>query len=326
MRNIYIISHGRLIRKDYTICFKNDEKTIYFPVKAISDIHVFGEVRLNKRFLEFISYENINIFFYSKSNHYIGAFNSSRKIRGDSTIQQVKSYIEKDRRLYIAKSIVVASANNMIANLKYYNKNLGLDYISGVIHDIKIKIKRLSKSKKIESVMAYEGRIRQDYYTCFDMIIKNNQFKFEKRSYHPPKNQVNALISLFNTLLYNFIASIIHELKINISIGYLHFSNRRTETLNLDIAEIYKPILVDRFVFKIINKRMIKLDDFESNTLLKKESLKHIVFEFDKILYKTQVLKKSKYTYITLIKKDILQLKKFIFQGEKLNFFRKSDK
>ncbi|MFW5890862.1 MAG: CRISPR-associated endonuclease Cas1 [bacterium] len=326
MRNVYIISNGTLIRKNNTIYFESKVKSFSLPVKAISNIHIFGEINLNKRLLEFISKNNINIFFYSRSNKYIGSFSTPIDIRGDSTIKQVESYLDPEIRFEIAKSIVVTASKNMLNNLRYYNKSINSHIIKKAINQIKLKITRLNTLKKLPSLMAYEGRIRQDYYACFDEIIKNKNFIFDKRSYHPPKNIVNAMISLFNTLLYNYITSLIHELKLNVSISYLHTSNRRTESLNLDIAEIYKPILVDRFVFRIINKRMIKLEDFNSNFHLDSSTLKSLIFDFDKIFYKSQKVKDKRLTYTTIIKKDILNLKNFISKKTQLNFFKKRDK
>ena len=107
-----------------------------------------------------------------------------------------------------------------------------------------------------------EAQIRKDYYSCFDLFIKRDEFVFEKRSKRPPQNEVNALISFGNTVLYNYIATEIQKVNLDVSVGFLHSTTNRTKTLNLDIAEIFKPLIVDRVIFSLINKNEINLEHF----------------------------------------------------------------
>ena len=57
--------------------------------------------------------------------------------------------------------------------------------------------------------------------------------------------------------LYQRIATEIHKTALDIRIGFVHASNSRNETFNLDIAEIFKPIIVDRAIFTVIHNLMI---------------------------------------------------------------------
>ena len=82
-------------------------------------------------------------------------------------------------------------------------------------------------------------------------------FKFERRSRRPPKNEVNAMISFGNTILYGYIADVIQKTDLDIRIAFLHSANRRSQSLNLDIAELFKPIIIDRLIFSLINKHII---------------------------------------------------------------------
>ncbi len=79
----------------------------------------------------------------------------------------------------------------------------------------------------------------------------------------PPENELNALISFGNTILYNLVASLLYRSSLDIRIGFLHATTgTRAEALNLDIAEIFKPLLVDRVIFSLINKRTVTGDHF----------------------------------------------------------------
>jgi len=86
--------------------------------------------------------------------------------------------------------------------------------------------------------------------------------KFEERSRRPPQNRLNALISFGNSLVYVAILSEIYKTHLDPRIGFLHTTNFRRFTLNLDVAEIFKPIIADRIVFYLINKGVIKTTHF----------------------------------------------------------------
>ena len=66
----------------------------------------------------------------------------------------------------------------------------------------------------------------------------------ENRSKRPPQNRLNALISFLNSLCYVTTLAQIYKTHLDPRIGFLHETNFRRFSLNLDIAEIFKPIKV----------------------------------------------------------------------------------
>ena len=169
--------------------------------------------------------------------------------------------------------------------------------------------------------MGLEGNIRDMYYKGFDNIIENEDFIFEHRTRRPPQNHLNALISFGNSLLYTLVLSEIYKTHLDPRIGFLHTTNFRRFTLNLDIAEIFKPIIVDRIIFTLIGRRMITIDDFEKDMggiLLKENSMKRFVEEFDSKLKTTiqhRELRRN-VSYNRLIRIELYKLEKHLI-GER---------
>ena len=58
-KDIYIFNNGELKRKENTICFESEDNKKHIPVEEIDTIWIFGEVTLNKRFLDFASQKEI---------------------------------------------------------------------------------------------------------------------------------------------------------------------------------------------------------------------------------------------------------------------------
>ena len=113
---------------------------------------------------------------------------------------------------------------------------------------------------------------------------------FEKRVKNPPDNVINTLISFVNTLVYTRVLGEIYKTQLNPTISYLHEPGSRRFSLSLDISEIFKPIIADRLIFSLLNRRQIIEKSFtkELNYLhLNKEASKLIVSELDNKLKTT---------------------------------------
>jgi len=117
------------------------------------------------------------------------------------------------------------------------------------------------------------------------------------------------------------VLSEIYKTHLDPRIGFLHTTNFRRFTLNLDIAEIFKPIIVDRIIFTLIGRRMITIDDFEKDMggiLLKENSMKRFVEEFDAKL-KTTIQHRElgrNVSYNRLIRMELYKLEKHLI-GER---------
>ena len=110
--------------------------------------------------------------------------------------------------------------------------------------------------------MGLEGNCRQTYYAAFDLIL--NEFEMGGRSKQPPGNEINALVSFGNMVCYTQVLDAIYHTQLNPTISFLHEPGARRYSLALDVAEVFKPILVDRTIFSLVNKREIQSRHFDN--------------------------------------------------------------
>jgi len=120
---------------------------------------------------------------------------------------------------------------------------------------------KISSTASVEELMGIEGMIRQTYYDAFNLIL--NDFEMGNRTKLPPRNEVNALISFGNMVCYTVCLRAIHQTQLNPTISFLHTPGERRYSLALDVAEIFKPIIVDRVIFKVLNKKEIQEKHFD---------------------------------------------------------------
>ena len=86
---------------------------------------------------------------------------------------------------------------------------------------------------------------------------------FGSRTKQPPENEVNALVSFGNMMCYTETLRAIHQTQLNPTISFLHKPGERRYSLCLDISEIFKPIIVDRVIFKVLNKHVLQKSHFD---------------------------------------------------------------
>jgi CRISPR-associated protein Cas1 len=143
----------------------------------------------------------------------------------------------------------------------------------------------------------------------------------EKREKRPPKNPINALISFANSMIYTAVLNEIYHTQLNPTVSYLHEPSERRYSLSLDIAEIFKPLIADAIIFKLINNNMIKLDDFEEDVnycYLNDSGRKKFIREFDQKLSTTIKHRKLKrnVSYRTIIRIECYKLIKHFIGDE----------
>ncbi|HOY12769.1 MAG TPA: type I-B CRISPR-associated endonuclease Cas1b [Saprospiraceae bacterium] len=329
-RSYYLFNAGRMSRKDNTLKFTpTDEDGIegvprYIPVETVDNLYCFGSLDANSALYNFLGQNHISVHFFDYYEHYTGSFMAKEYLlAGKMQIEQTKAYTNRKKRIEIAQKFVEGGAFNMLKNLKYYN-NRSKDVSSQVAliegHQLHIPL-----TNQIDELMGLEGNIRQVYYDAFETII--DDFSMDGRSKQPPKNEVNALISFGNMMCYTTCLDMIYHTQLNPTISYLHEPGFRRYSLALDLAEIFKPILVDRVIFKVLNKKEIQAKDFDekvNGVILKPGAKKTFVQSYDERLketFKHRSLGKN-VSYKHLIKLECYKLSKDILGIETYKPFK----
>ncbi|NMB95374.1 MAG: type I-B CRISPR-associated endonuclease Cas1, partial [Clostridiaceae bacterium] len=319
-KSAYIFNNGKISRKDNTVLFESEEGKKYLPIEDISEIYIFGEVTVTKKFLEFATQKEILLHFFNYNEYYCGTYYPREHYNsGYMILKQAEYYMDEVKRNDIALRILKGSALNILTVLKYY-KNRGKDVEAG-IQDIDNLLLSLNdeqlRHKNISQAMAIEGNIRDLYYKNFDKIIEDSDFAFEKRTRQPPLNKLNSLVSFGNSVLYTIVLSEIYNTHLDPRIGFLHTTNNRRFTLNLDIAEIFKPILVDRTIFTLIGKKMLNSRHFDKKMdgiYLNDQGKKIFINELNNKLASTLSYKPlgRSVSYKRLIRLELYKLEKHI--------------
>lgn len=316
----YITSMGELTRKDNSLCFRKDGKNVYIPVENTKEIFCLNEISINSKLLDFLSSNNIVVHFFNYFEGYSGSFYpKSQYNSGRLLIKQVDVFNTK--RLEVAKPIVKGIGINIGEVLYHYYKH-SIKEVKGTIDYINNDFKnKVDRSNNVKELMAVEGDVWQRFYGEFKNILPDD-FIMNKRVKRPPDNPINAMISFGNTLLYAKTISSIYRTHLDQRISFLHEPSEGRFSLSLDISEVFKPVIVYRTIFELVNNRRIQVSkhfDKKVNYCLLNEEGRNIfiqafeermesVFQHEKL--------KRKVTYRTAIKLDCYKLIKFILEDK----------
>ena len=315
-----ILSSGILRQKDYSLLFENEDGAYDIPVMNTDIINIYSGVVLDAGFFKRAANSGITVNLFSETGNLLGRFTPAAPLKSPMvTLEQLEQYGDAEKRLWLATQFVLASIHNLRLVIRYYNKTYPDPIYDAMLQKIERAEKMIKENRDYDNLLLLEAQVRQFYYRCFDSFIRTEGFMYEKRSRRPPRNEVNAMISFGNTLLYNLLATEIDKTPLDVRVGFLHATNRREESLNLDLAEIFKPLLVDRVVFALINRKAVTLDDFTTDgtgVYLNTEGKRIFLDAFYDKLNTSVTVRDKSVRYTLVIKEEIQKLVRYFRQGE----------
>lgn len=316
----YITSMGELTRKDNSLCFRKEGKNVYIPVENTKEIYCLNEISINTKLLDFLSRNNIVVHFFNYYEGYNGTFYPKNQYNsGRLLIKQVEKY--NSSRLVVGKAIVKAIGENIEEVLYHYYKHNKKD-VKGTIDWIRKEFTlKIDNANNIKEVMAIEGEVWQKFYSNFKYFLPED-FIMNKRVRRPPDNPINAMISFGNTLLYTKTISAIYRTHLDQRISFLHEPSEGRFSLSLDISEAFKPVIVYKTIFDLVNNKKITVakhfDKKVNYCLLNEEGRNIFISAFEERLESVFIhpTLKRKVSYRTAIKLDCYKLIKFILEDK----------
>ncbi|MBA4493255.1 type I-B CRISPR-associated endonuclease Cas1b [Paenactinomyces guangxiensis] len=324
-QTFYITREGKLKRQHNTVRFEHSEGHLYLPVEQIEAVYVMVPLELNTKLLEFFNQNKIPIHLFNYYGYYSGSFMPREsKVSGSVLVRQAIASHDPAERIPIAKEFLRGAQANIMKNIRQYQRNYSSEKINQLADQIENEREKLEKSVDIQQLMGVEGIVRKKYYQVIDQIMnKNNpEFVMDGRIKRPPNNKMNSLVSFINSLVYATTLNEIYQTHLNPTISFLHEPTDRRYSLSLDISEVFKPLLSDRLIFRLINLKMLSKKHFDESDricYLNEKGRRMVIEEYHKKLHTTvkhRTLGRN-VSYQRLIRLECYKLVKHIL-GEKI--------
>lgn len=260
MSTLYITTQGATVQKrsgQFVVCKKSDVLQ-NVPETHIRQIVLVGNINLTTPAVSYCLENQIEVVFLSQGGRFRGRLNgdSSRSIQLRQ--MQYERALDKEFCLIQAKAFVRGKIQNQIAFVRQQNKNANMPKDFGNLQNL---LRKVESAASIESLCGIEGAASATYFRMFREWIPK-PFTFSKRTSNPPKDEINSLLSLSYTLLYNRIATHLNMIGLDAYLGFFHKPQNGHAALASDLLEEFRPVVADALVLKLMRRKQLKPTDF----------------------------------------------------------------
>ena len=247
-------------RGESLVATKNGKTISTHPVHRIRSIHLFGGVQFSTQVLQLCLENHLNLSLFSPAGKFLGRLDTLSISGLDSRHGQYRYAENPLQTLPIIRSMIAGKIHNQRTILLRNSKNRS----KSVVDELRMLKREALKSESRESLLGVEGRAAALYFASFPdtLIQKDFAERFDGRNRRPPRDPVNARLSLGYSVLSSEISGICASLGLDPACGLLHVPRFGRPALALDLMEEFRPLIVDSVVISLINRNEISPDDF----------------------------------------------------------------
>lgn len=274
MAVVYVADQGALVCKkgERLYVYKAQQLLRWFHTKDIAQLILVGNVALSTPTITYLLKHRIDTVFVSYYGKYkgrlIGEFGKNVALR----VAQFEYLANETNREILANIIVHSKISNSNALLKKRRIRYKAEILQSALIKNQALCDLIKKSHfSLSSLRGYEGIAAKNYFSAFPIMIKNEDFPFNGRNKRPPKDEVNALLSLSYTFLMIQIMCAAYICGLDVYYGSLHEIDYGRQSLVLDLMEEFRA-LIDNMVISLINRKEIRLEHFVYNALNNEEN------------------------------------------------------
>ncbi|MBR8713028.1 type I-C CRISPR-associated endonuclease Cas1c [Porphyromonas levii] len=293
LNTLYVLTPNAYLTKDrQNIVVKvDDTEKMRVPIHNLESIICFTYMGASPGAMQLCTQNNVKLSFHTPNGRFIASIQGP--IKGNVLLRRTQYRIADDEASssHFAAIFIAGKMTNQRAVLsRFLRDHQPQPYIRSaieeVIEQLKANQKVLATKKERMGVMGVEGYASQIYFSVFRHLILRKSFSFNGRSRRPPKDEVNALLSFFYTILTHDVQAAIETVGLDPYVGFLHTDRPGRASLALDLMEELRAYIADRFVLSVINKQQVTIQDFmaqgENGYILKEEARKKLLAAWQK--------------------------------------------
>jgi len=269
LNTLYVtIPNAYLMREGENVLIKADDETVFrVPVHNLEGIVYFGYPGASPSLLGLCCERGISVTFLTEHGKFLARVEGPQSGNVLLRRRQYRLADEEKEKPIMAQYIVSAKILNCRAVLQRGRR----DHPNRIGGNIERTIalmgnaaKKVFDVKNLEAVRGIEGDAAQSYFSELDQLIldQKDDFFMHGRSRRPPRDRLNALLSMFYTLLVHECRAALESVGLDPAVGFLHRDRPGRPSLALDLMEELRPYVADRMALSLINRKQLNKNDF----------------------------------------------------------------
>lgn len=318
-RTYWLTEPCRIRREGNSLAIERADQTpVRIPITDVRDLVAFDHVDVNTSAVSLLSRHGIVVHLLDHYGNYAGAVTPAEDMVSATVLrEQVRLTADAGTRVAVARQLVQAAA----ANVRW---SIESDLLDEPLARLEQQAEQATDSNHM---MGVEGSFRRTAWEILDLALPA-WLRLAGRSRRPPRNAGNAFISYANAVTYARMLTAIRCTPLSPAIGFLHAdTDRRRNTLALDLAEVFKPLFAERLLRRAAAQRSLRQTDFETSVgsaSLSVEGRKRVAAtlreEFTTTVYHRSL--RRKVSYDELLHLEALKIARLCLEGKPYKPFR----
>lgn len=267
LNTLYVTTPESYLSKDgmNVVISLNQQEVFRIPIINIEAIVTFGYMGASPGLMKLCADNGVALTFLSPNGRFVSRVQGQTK--GNVLLRKVQYRLAEDPvwSLHVAQLMVAGKIQNYRNVLRRYLRDYGENLeVVAAANALDIQKRDAIRAKERAELMGTEGLAANQYFAVFPHLIlqQKTDFPFSGRNRRPPKDAVNAMLSLAYTLLANDTAAALETVGLDPYVGFFHTLRPGRTSLALDVMEELRAYMGDRFVLSLINRRQVVADDF----------------------------------------------------------------
>ncbi len=277
----------------------NGKEVGRIPLHTLEAIQTFSYRGASPALMGACAEQGISLGFFDRRGRFLADIHGG--CHGNVLLRkrQCLSSIDRSLSLSIAQNFILGKIYNsrwvLERTLRDHGARIDFDKVKAASEKLAASLKSVRICDSIESLRGIEGEAASVYFSVFDELLLREKeiFSFKERVRRPPTDPINAMLSLFYTVLARDCSSALESVGLDPYVGFMHVDRPGRRSLALDCMEELRPIFVDRFVVTAVNNRVVNSGSFEyreSGEVLLTESGRKAMFKQWQEKKKTSIL------------------------------------
>lgn len=261
--NMYLSLDGENI-----VARVSDEEVGRIPLHTLESVLSFSYAGASPALMGACAEKGIWLSFFTPRGRFLASVSGESKGNVLLRKEQYRWAENNEKALEIAKLFIIGKVYNgrwvLSRTLRDHALRVNCASLESAVLELSLGIERIKRANGLDELRGIEGELAASYFGVFDeMILRDKEFfTFRGRNRRPPKDAVNAMLSLFYSVLAADCASALEGQGLDAFVGFLHADRPGRRSLALDLTEEFRAVLVDRFVLTAINNRIVTPSDF----------------------------------------------------------------
>ena len=267
LNTLYVTTPESYLSKDgmNVVVSVKQEEVFRIPIINIEGIVTFGYMGASPGLMKLCTDNNVSLTFLSPNGRFIARIQG--QTRGNVLLRKSQYMLSEEEgwALHLSQVMIAGKIQNYRNILRRYERDYGVNsVVASAVADLENFKNEMFRTTDRLSLMGVEGMAANKYFEAFPQLMTQQQegFPFAGRNRRPPKDAVNAMLSLAYTLITNDITAALETVGLDPYVGFLHTLRPGRASLALDMTEELRAYLGDRFVLSLINRRQITPNDF----------------------------------------------------------------